>query len=194
MAIVDRVRDLVTPIVEAEGVALYDVEHQGGVLRVFVDAPDRVLGDETTGIEIGVIQRISRQVSHLLDEADPIPGRYTLEVSCPGLERPLRTPEHFRRAVVTEVKVKTHLQGILGTGEIGKLLVIPQEDLHAAVLLPALGEAEAAVAGLLRPFSVKRDVERPGGIEGSVVFLMVAAPRDSVADLLRVTLGEALRP
>ena len=108
MAIVDRVRDLVTPIVEAEGVALYDVEHQGGVLRVLVDAPDRVLGDETTGIEIGVIQRISRQVSHLLDETDPIPGRYTLEVSSPGLERPLRTPEHFRRVVGTEVKVKTH--------------------------------------------------------------------------------------
>ena len=40
-------------------------------------------------------------------EHDPIPGRYTLEVSSPGLERPLRTPEHFRRAAGSEVRVKT---------------------------------------------------------------------------------------
>lgn len=108
MAIVDRVRDLVTPLVEAEAVELYDVEHAGGVLRIYVDAPDRVLGDTTTGIDIAVIQRLSRRISQVLDEADPVPGRYTLEVSSPGLERPLRTPEHFRRAVGSEVKVKTH--------------------------------------------------------------------------------------
>lgn len=99
MAIVDRVRELVSPVVEAEGVELYDVEHNGGVLRVYVDADD--------GVDIDVIKRISRGVSILLDEADPIPGRYTLEVSSPGLERTLRTPNHFRDAVGAEVKVKT---------------------------------------------------------------------------------------
>lgn len=99
MAIVDRVRELVAPIIEAEEVELYDIEHNGGVLRIFVDHPD--------GIDIDVIKRISRSIGHELDEADPIPGRYTLEVSSPGLERPLRTPEHFRRAVGSVVKVKT---------------------------------------------------------------------------------------
>ena len=98
MAIVDRVRELVTPIVEAESVKLYDVEHNGAVLRVLVDADG--------GIGIDEIKRISRALSRRLDEADPMPGRYTLEVSSPGLERPLRTPDHFRHAV-EDVKIKT---------------------------------------------------------------------------------------
>ena len=108
MAIVDRVRELVLPIVEAESVELYDIEHNGGVLRIFVDDPDRVLGDTSTGIDIDVIKRISRSISHLLDETDPIPGRYTLEVSSPGLERTLRTPAHYRKAIGSVVKLKTH--------------------------------------------------------------------------------------
>ena len=99
MAIVDRVRDLVTPIVEAESVTLYDVEHNGAVLRVLVDSEG--------GIGIDDIKRISRVVGRSLDEADPMPGRYTLEVSSPGLERPLRTPDHFRHAVGEDVKIKT---------------------------------------------------------------------------------------
>ena len=99
MAIVDRVRELVTPVVEAESVDLYDVEHNGGVLRVLVDVEG--------GIGIDDLKRISRAVSRRLDETDPMPGRYTLEVSSPGLERPLRTPEHFRRAVGESIKVKT---------------------------------------------------------------------------------------
>ncbi len=99
MSIVDRVRDLVTAVLEAESAELYDVEHNGGVLRVLVDAEG--------GIGIDDLKRISRAVSRRLDETDPIPGRYTLEVSSPGLERPLRTPEHFRRAVGESVKVKT---------------------------------------------------------------------------------------
>ena len=99
MAIVDRVRELVTPIIDAESVELYDIEHNGGALRIFVDHPD--------GIDIDVIKRISRSISHLLDEADPVPGRYTLEVSSPGLERSLRTPAHFEKAIGSVVKLKT---------------------------------------------------------------------------------------
>ena len=108
MAIVDRVRDLVLPIVEAESVELYDIEHNGGVLRIFVDDPHRVPGDTSTGIDIDVIKRISRSISHVLDETDPIPGRYTLEVSSPGLERNLRIPAHYRKAIGSVVKLKTH--------------------------------------------------------------------------------------
>ncbi|MCE2511093.1 MAG: ribosome maturation factor RimP [Acidimicrobiia bacterium] len=99
MAIVDRVRELVAPLAEAVSVDLYDVEHNGGVVRVLVDADG--------GINLDAIAGLSRAISRALDEHDPIPGRYTLEVSSPGLERPLRTPEHFRRAAGSEVRVKT---------------------------------------------------------------------------------------
>lgn len=99
MTVVDRVRELVAPLVEADSLELYDVEHNGGVVRVLVDHPD--------GLDIDAITRLSRSISHALDEHDPIPGRYTLEVSSPGLERPLRTPDHFRGAVGSTVKIKT---------------------------------------------------------------------------------------
>ena len=52
--------------------------------------------------------QVARAISRTLDEHDPIQGHYTLEVSTPGLERPLRTPAHFQGAIGAEVKVKTH--------------------------------------------------------------------------------------
>lgn len=99
MGIVEEVRELVTPIVEAHSVQLYDVQHNGGVLRVLVDVEG--------GVGIDDLKQVSRAVSRRLDETDPMPGRYTLEVSSPGLERPLRTPDHFRRAVGEAITVKT---------------------------------------------------------------------------------------
>ena len=65
------------------GAELYDVEFNGGMLRILVDADG--------SIDIDAIKTISKSSSRVLDEADPIPGRYTLEVSSPGLERPLNT-------------------------------------------------------------------------------------------------------
>ena len=82
------------------GLELVDVEHTGGILRVTVDRAGRRRPRRHQ-------PRLTRRVSRLLDEHDPVPGRYTLEVSSPGLERPLRTPAHFRRAVGAEVTVKT---------------------------------------------------------------------------------------
>jgi len=99
MATADRVQILVGPILEAEGLELYDLELDGGVLRVLVDRDG--------GADIGSISKVARALSRALDEHDPIDGRYTLEVSTPGLERPLRTPTHFARATGSVVKVKT---------------------------------------------------------------------------------------
>ena len=99
MAIVDRVRELVVPLAQAASVDLYDVEHHGGMVRILVDADE--------GVDLKALARLSRSVSRALDEHDLIDGRYTLEVSSPGLERPLRTPDHFQRAAGSEVKVKT---------------------------------------------------------------------------------------
>jgi ribosome maturation factor RimP len=93
-----KVADLVAPQVSARGLDLYDVEHAGGVLRVMVEHPD--------GVDLALLSDLTRDLSRLLDEADPVPGRYTLEVSSPGLERRLRTPDHFQGAVGHEVTVR----------------------------------------------------------------------------------------
>ena len=99
MSAADRVRELVAPLVDAAGLDLYDLELAGGTLRILVDREG--------GADIDAISTLTRAVSRALDEHDPISGSYTLEVSTPGLERPLRTPSHFTRAIGTTVKVKT---------------------------------------------------------------------------------------
>jgi len=99
MAIVDRVRELAVPLVQAASADLYDVEHHGGTVRVLIDADG--------GVDIEALARLSRSLGRALEEHDVIGGRYTLEVSSPGLERPLRTPDHFRRAAGSEVRIKT---------------------------------------------------------------------------------------
>ena len=105
MSPADRVRGLVDPIVLDVGVELVDVVYEGGVLRVTID--------KDGGVGIDEISKVTRALSRALDEADPISGRYTLEVSSPGLERPLRTPDHFRRAVGQVISLKTvaHVEG-----------------------------------------------------------------------------------
>src|SRR3954447_10343500 len=97
--VVTRVRELLEPVLTASGLDLFDVELKGGVLQVAVD--------RAGGVDLDAISHAASVVSATLDEADPIPGRYTLEVGSPGLERPLRTPDHFRRYVGTTVTIKT---------------------------------------------------------------------------------------
>jgi ribosome maturation factor RimP len=99
----DAVRRLVEPLVTPHGVEVVDVEHGPGLLRIFLDNTDR-----NQPIDLEAITRYSEQISDLLDLDDPVPGgRYTLEVSSPGLERPLKTPEQFQRFRGTKVNVKT---------------------------------------------------------------------------------------
>ena len=99
MSTSERVRDLVEPLVAAAELDLYDLELGGGVLQVLVDREG--------GADIDAIAKLTRAISRSLDEHDPIAGHYTLEVSTPGLERPLRTPAHFTRAIGSTVKIKT---------------------------------------------------------------------------------------
>ena len=100
--VVARVRELVVPIASDLGLDLYDIEQRGGTLRVALDT----LPGSTGGITMETLALASRLVSRELDHHDPIPGHYTLEVTSPGLERPLRTPEHFRREVGKVVAVR----------------------------------------------------------------------------------------
>ena len=115
MKIVEQVNRLVEPICADLGVELVDVDHAGGILRVTIERDG--------GVDIDTISLITRELSRALDHEDPIPGRYTLEVSSPGLERPLRRPAHFARSVGQHIKVKTkphvegdrRLEGVLAT-------------------------------------------------------------------------------
>ena len=99
MSVADRVRELVLPLLAERQLDLYDVELAGQVVRVAVEGADK--------LDLDVLSEASRAISRTLDEADPISGRYTLEVTSPGLERNLRTPEHFGGAVGETVKIKT---------------------------------------------------------------------------------------
>lgn len=105
MSTVDRVRELIEPLVTASGSELVDIEHGTGLLRVYVDREG--------GIDLDAIATLSEQISDLLDAHDPIPGRYTLEVSSPGLERNLRTPAQYQRFIDSPISVKTksHVEG-----------------------------------------------------------------------------------
>jgi len=95
----ERVREVVEHPLLGQGFELVDVERQGAVLRLTVDRSE--------GIDLEGVTTATRLVSSLLDDTDLLGDRTTLEVSSPGIERPLRTPEHFRRFVGTEVAVKT---------------------------------------------------------------------------------------
>lgn len=94
----DTLANALSPILQARGLDLVDVEMQGAQLTVFVDRDG--------GIDLDELGDATRDVSAALDEIDPIPGRYTLSVSSPGLERRLRTPAHFARAVGEKVTVR----------------------------------------------------------------------------------------
>ena len=100
MSVTDRVRDAVEPWLAEHDLRLFDVEHAGGILRILIDREG--------GVDLDAVARATRAISAILDEIDPLPGRYTLEVSTPGLERPLRTPAHFEGAVGSKVTVKVH--------------------------------------------------------------------------------------
>ncbi|MDE2091422.1 MAG: ribosome maturation factor RimP [Gammaproteobacteria bacterium] len=80
---------ILEPAVEAQGYELVELEFQGGVLRLYIDRPQ--------GVTLDDCQKVSQQISAVLDVEDPIPGAYTLEVSSPGLDRPLRKLLDFQR-------------------------------------------------------------------------------------------------
>ncbi len=97
---------LVEPVVEAAGLELVEVAFhgsRGGVLRVTVDREG--------GVDLDAIAEVSERISRRLDLEGFDPGPYTLEVSSPGVERPLRRPEEFARHVGSKAKVRVERAG-----------------------------------------------------------------------------------
>jgi ribosome maturation factor RimP len=96
----DHVRSLAEPVLARHGANLIDVEVKLGRTRLV-----RVVADRHDGIDLATCARVSAELSRMLDVEDPLDGRYTLEVTSPGLDRPLRTAEDFRRNIGRRVKV-----------------------------------------------------------------------------------------
>jgi len=97
----EKLLALLEPPVQALGYELVDLEAQiggNGLLRVYIDRDE--------GIDLDDCERVSRQLSAFLDVEEPLPGSYRLEVSSPGLDRPLRTAEHFERFAGHEAKIR----------------------------------------------------------------------------------------
>ena len=101
----EEVEKLVFPILEEEGMELVDIEYKmgrgrgRGILRLYIDKPD--------GVKIDDCERVSKRIDSILDNSDIIGGRYLLEVSSPGLDRPLKKEEDFKRFIGRLIKVKT---------------------------------------------------------------------------------------
>lgn len=122
---VDELFALLQPMVGAADLELVDVELRSGVLLVTVDRPG--------GVDLQALTEANRALSGTLDELDPIPGRYSLEVSSPGVERTLRTPAHFVKAVGETVSIKTRPQ-VPGERRIrGRLVAADDDGLELAV-------------------------------------------------------------
>jgi len=104
MEIRSKVIALVEPVLAEQGLELIDLEHRaeghGQVVRFLVDREG--------GVDLDTLSRLSRELSVLLDVEEPLPGTYTLEVSSPGIHRPLRKPEHFVRYIGKRVRIRSH--------------------------------------------------------------------------------------
>jgi ribosome maturation factor RimP len=136
--IVERVRGLATRVAGTYGLEIFDVgfrrEASGMVLRVRIDRPGPAATAEES-VSVDDCARVSRDLSAMLDVDDVVPGAFTLEVSSPGLDRPLRHADDYRRFAGRRAKVvmreavdgQRFFKGILGGVE-GTDVLIDGED------------------------------------------------------------------
>lgn len=151
----DNLTKLLQPVVEAMGYEWVGLEYLSGtkgsgLLRIYIDSQ--------TGITLDDCTTVSHQVSGVLDVEDPIRENYRLEISSPGLDRPLFTPEHFQRFLGTQAVIKFHgkwngrrkLVGVLRgcdgvvvslTAE-GEEFEVPLDMVNSARLVPDFSETE----------------------------------------------------
>lgn len=143
--------DLLKPVVEAMGCELWGLEYLTGgkhvTLRIYIDKPD--------GVVLEDCERVSRQISSVMDVEDPIRSEYTLEVSSPGMDRPLYTLDQFALFIGEEVNIRLKVpyegrrkyKGRLNGVEGDEVLIVvddheflfPIETIDKANVVPSFG-------------------------------------------------------
>lgn len=159
----EQLSGLLEPVIEALGLECLGIEYvahrSGGLLRIYIDHPQGAQREVT----LHDCEAVSREVSAVLDLEDPIAGRYSLEVSSPGFERPLFKLEHFSRFVGQVAKVHMSLpvggrrrfQGVIEGVRDGRVLLrqegssLALEHAHVqkANLVPEYEDARAHKPG-----------------------------------------------
>lgn len=174
----EELSELLAPAIADLGLELVGIEFSpnsgSSLLRVYIDEAER-------GITIDDCERASREISALLDVNDPVSGRYTLEVSSPGLERPLFTPEHFTRFAGQVVKINVNLpldgrrrfQGVIDSVDGDRVTIeqdgVPVQIAHANIAKARLVPDYAALGlGPAKRVSEggARNPRRPAGKKG----------------------------
>jgi ribosome maturation factor RimP len=119
----DKITDLLKPAVEGLGYELVGIEHlpmgKHSILRIYIDSPE--------GITVNDCSSVSHQVSGVLEVEEPIKGAFTLEVSSPGIDRPLFNFEQFKQFVGRKVKLKLY-HAIDGKRKITGLIESVEDD------------------------------------------------------------------
>lgn len=142
----ERLLAIIEPLVMDEGFELVDLQLGGGQRRPTL----QVLVDRAEGVSIDDCARISRYLSPTLDGEDVMPGAYVLEVSSPGVERPLRTVDHFRRALEHTITVVAEGVGFVRgrLAEVGDeaIVVIDEGDRERPILLADITRAKLWVS------------------------------------------------
>jgi ribosome maturation factor RimP len=156
----ELLHDMIAPIVASLGCELWGLEYltQGRytTLRIFIDAP--------AGVSLEDCEKVSRQISSVMDVEDPIDGEYTLEVSSPGMDRPLYTPTHYARYVGETVNLRLRMprdgrrrfkgEIVKVEGEDvavnveGKEILLPVDAIDKANIVPRYDEIISKIDGL----------------------------------------------
>lgn len=136
--------DLFEPVVNGMGYELVEIEYfpnpKHGVLRLYID--------KESGIQVEDCTAVSHQISAVIDVEDPIPGQFNLEISSPGMDRPLRRAEDFRQFSGEVVKIKTSMafegqrnfKGLL-KGLEDDLVIVEQEGKEVRLPITAIDKA-----------------------------------------------------
>ena len=142
--------EMLEPFLEKMGVELVDLQYipgRSGKLELYID--------HEGGVTIDHCEKVSREVSDFLDYRDPIEHSYTLEVSSPGLERPLRKKEHFVRYAGEKVKLRTaepvggrtKFSGLLQEIEGDRVVVAAEDGTLFEIPIPLISRAKLWFTG-----------------------------------------------